>query len=204
MRKIAIVMALVASAAFADPGLGMDGNEKLCPNYGTNRIGSMYTDGFGPFVTGEFLYWTSQMDGLDLAYTQQVVQGSVTHAKQKVVAPSFDWDPAFRVGLGYYCDCMDWSLFLEWTRLRSDVKTSHERETNYELVSLWSRPSVSNTLTLNQITSHWDFAYDTLDLSLCPGYFRYKYFAIKPEFGLRGAWIDWRYDVNSDYTEAGV
>ncbi|MCB1081910.1 MAG: hypothetical protein KDK63_02060, partial [Chlamydiia bacterium] len=66
IKSLLLASTMGFSALFADDGQGMDQTQnsqgKLCPNYGKNRIGSMYTDGYGPFVTGEFLYWTSQMD----------------------------------------------------------------------------------------------------------------------------------------------
>lgn len=206
IKSLILASAVSASAVFADPGHGMDQGQKLCPNYGTNREGSMFTDGYGPFVTGEFLYWTSQIDGLDLVYAEQQIvsqTGSVS-SKQKITRPNFDWDPALRVALGYYFDWMDWALKLEWTRLRSDVNTSKDRPEGYDMNSLWGRVGTNSPLDLQRISSRWGFAYDTLDLTLRPGYFRYRYFALQPEFGLRGAWIDWKYDINSTYDSQGT
>lgn len=206
-KSILLTSTMAFSALFADYGQGMDqtqdGQQKLCPNYGKNRIGSMYTEGYGPFVTGEFLYWTSQMDGLDFAYSQtryDNITGSITGSID-IARPSFDWDPALRVGLGYYFNTVDWSVKLEWTRLRSDVRASKARADGFSLNSLWGRPSASSTLVLEDMKSHWDFAYDVLDLTLRPGFFRYQCFAIQPEFGLRGAWIDWKYDIDSIYED---
>ena len=171
----------------------------LCPDYGVGRIGSMTPDGYGVKAYGDFLYWTAQMDGLDLALKISPTIDSANTSK--VVRQDFQWDPAFRVGLGYYVKWRDWDFKLEWTRFRTSSSAFASADDN-NLYPLWGRVGNSSTLTLSDISGFWDLHYDTLDLLFHPGFFRYQYFSIQPTFGLRGAWIDWDYTINQMFLES--
>lgn len=200
MRGYAFLLACLSLVSFS---FAEQQSQPLCPDYGVNRIGSMNTDGYGVIVYGDFLYWTTRMDGLDLALklTPLVSDGSGgLRNRSSIIEPNFDWDPAFRVGLGYYFKWRDWDVCLEWTRLRSNISKSEEAGDNL-LFPLWARvgSSGNDPRNLINVSGKWDFDYDTLDLLFHPGYFRYKYFAIQPEVGVRGAWIDWKYTINQTF-----
>lgn len=147
-------------------------------DHGILRHGSAHTHGLGPVVYGDFLYWTSQIDGLDLAI-------KTGPNRTSIVQLDFQWDPGFRVGVGYFLDIIDWEFDLTWTRFRSEAS---KKETG-TLTSLWTQTNASS------ISGRFDFHYDTLDLRLYPAYFRYRLFAFQPQIGVRGAWIDWNYTL---------
>lgn len=170
----------------------------LCPDYGVGRIGSMTPDGYGVKAYGDFLYWTAQMDGLDLALELTPFVNNTNNSK--VIRQGFQWDPAFRVGLGYYVKWSDWDFNLEWTRFRT-TSTAVASAGDNTLYPLWGRVGNSSTRQLSNISGHWDLHYDTLDLLFHPGFFRYQYFSIQPTFGLRGVWIDWDYTINQMFLE---
>ncbi|MCP5505964.1 MAG: hypothetical protein H7A38_03675 [Chlamydiales bacterium] len=193
IKSFLLAATFATSAVFADTGYEKE--QKLCPNYGKNREGSMYTDGYGAFVYGDFLYWTAQVDGTDLAVRVKDPTQEVSTGSRKIERLDFNWDPAFRVGLGYYIDCMDWSLALEWTRLRTDTNKTVRPTEDSKIYSLWGRLGVNSDLIDKQMEGKWSLDYDTLDLLASPGYFRYRQFAFRPVTGLRGGWIDWDYTV---------
>lgn len=196
MRFKTLLFVLLASTTIV---LAHDDEKPLCPDYGAGRIGSMYPDGFGVIVYGDFLYWTAQMDGLDLALEQTPFFNNTNDAS--VVGLDFNWDPAFRVGLGYYFKCRDWDLSLDWTRFRTSASNIAVAGGS-TLFPFWGRVGTSSTRVLERISGHWDLHYDTLDLLFHPGYFRYQHFAIQPEFGVRGAWIDWDYTIDQSFFDS--
>lgn len=193
MKSYLLATSFATSAVFADTGYEKE--QKLCPNYGQNREGSMYTDGWGMFVYGDFLYWTAQIDGVDLAYREKAPTQSDPSAFTRLEKLNYHWDPAFRVGLGYYIDSMDWFLMLEWTRFRNDASKSIGATDTTELEPLWGNISSNDFLELKLMKGKWNLHYDTLDLMVAPGFFRYQQFAFRPTYGVRRAWIDWDYPL---------
>lgn len=192
-RSLFLPLVLIGGALFAHPD--DEQQQPLCPDYGVNRVGSMYTDGYGVIVYGDVLYWTSQLDGLELAFKTTL---PLTNTTAHIIDQPFEWDAGFRVGLGYYFKWRDWGVVLEWTRYRTDSHRSLDDNGGNDLMfSLWGRPGPTDLLRVRNISGHWDFDYDVLDLVLHPGAFRYKYFSFQPEFGLRGAWLDFDYTIRT-------
>ena len=194
-RSLCLAGVAALSFAFAHPE-----DAPLCPDYGVNRVGSMVTEGYGVIAYGDFLYWTAQMDGLDLALRLTPFVNNINDGK--MIEQNFQWDSAFRIGLGYYFKQRGWDLNLEWTSFRTSASKVENANGN-TLHTLWGRVGVSETNTLQRISGHWDLEYDTLDLLLHPTPFRYGYFSVQPTIGLRYARIDWDYKIMQHYLDVG-
>ena len=85
-------------------------SEEPCPNI--PRL-SVFTpcDSFDVF--GEFLYWQSTIGGLELGYLTSVsVPLATSDFEIATKNLDFDWDPGFRVGIGYYFKIPAWHLGL--------------------------------------------------------------------------------------------
>ena len=141
------------------------------------------------FITADFIYWTSRMDGLAYATTGNGATiapanpgtGSVRH-------PDFGWDPGFKVGLGYNLPHDCWDVFAEYTYLRPSASDSVSSNSQ-TLVPLWPQAGVS-TAADRSIRAAWDLSFNVLDLELGRNYFISRYLTLRPHFGLKGAWMD--------------
>ncbi len=140
------------------------------------------------FVTVDFIYWRSGMDGLAYATTGNGANiapanpgtGSVRH-------PDFGWDPGFKIGLGYNLGHDCWDIFAEYTYLRPSASDSVSN-TAQTLVSLWSFDNV-NTTPLASARGSWDLDFNVVDLELGRNYFISRYLTLRPHFGLKGTWM---------------
>ncbi|MGB7978593.1 MAG: Lpg1974 family pore-forming outer membrane protein [Chlamydiales bacterium] len=116
----------------------------------------------------------------------------------------YDYNPGFRVGIGFYLDHDAWNVDFNWTWLNI---------TNYEHANATTSGGV--VIPLNSLgvgtpgaqigprsSSCWDSSYDTIDVRLGKPYYVSRYLVVNPHFGLRGGWIDQH--VSADYSGDGA
>jgi len=83
-------------------------------------------DSSGFYVGADFLYWTAYDADLDYAadnfdgYDVATENGGVS----QMHFASYDWDPAFRVFLGYQSDCNEWDTRFSYLRFSSSKTSS--------------------------------------------------------------------------------
>jgi len=177
------------------------------------------SNGAGVFVTADFIYWRANEDGLEFAFKADSIP---THGLEfafkadsiptpGIVNPQpvidgklkdldFEWDPGFRLGLGYTFNYDGWDLYLNWTRLHSTASGSETCPTIANPLTPPPTNIVQNTLTspwlphslgifAQKISGHWSISYNTLDLELGRNYFASKAISYRPFIGLRAAWL---------------
>lgn len=172
----------------------------------TNNFRKGFTPDAGPrvacgadfFITADFIYWTSRLDGLGYAQTSSVLAagaGVANLAKGSVQHPDFGWDPGFKVGLGYNLDHDGWDLFAEYTWLRPDDTDSTSSSANpSRLTALWT--SDNSVLTdLRSARSSWNYDLNVVDLELGRNFFVSRDLTLRPHFGLKGTWQNHEYRV---------
>lgn len=190
------------------PGLINDCMPKMI----TPAAGPRVCCGCDVFVTADFIYWTSRMDGLgyavnnwrsaNLTDTQNPSKGSVYH-------PDFSGDPGFKVGLGLGLCHDGWDIFAQYTWLYTDTKTDSVRQNiddinDSTLGPMWfddasnipagNAPS-SPFVSIINASSSWKLHFNVIDLELGRNMFVSRYLKIRPHFGLKGAWYDADYSV---------
>lgn len=151
----------------------------------------------------DFLYWQANEDGLE--YGTKMIAGPIigqsSKTKTKLLDLHFDWDPGFRVGIGYVFNHFDqWALDLNWTHIRNEAHakdSAHGVESQVGEVDTIIPPWVSLLFELRSGASkahaHWHVNFNTVDLDLTRSYFASKRLDVNPHIGLRGAWIDQHY-----------
>lgn len=146
------------------------------------------------FLTADFLYWRADLSGIPIAVKGNAAAVGFQN-KMKVINMDFDWNPAFRVGLGGIIGSDSWDLKAEYTRYTSDTHRSAHVSGDNGLAPIWS--SVTNSqagiIAVNQVASHasghYLLNYNVADLELGRNYFVSKAVSVRPFIGLRGAWI---------------
>lgn len=135
----------------------------------------------GPFLTGDFIFWQVNEDGLLYAEKNVPRTGQTTITFKEVGS---DWNPGFKVGAGYNLPKDGWDLYLNWTWLHEN-KTSRVSGEEEQVSSVFD-----NDETATHAKARFKFRYNTLDLELGRNLFLSPKLTIRPVIGLRGGWID--------------
>lgn len=155
-------------------------------------------------VSGDFLYWFAEEDGLEYAVVQKSASATVAPAKSDVKQFSIDWQPGFRIGLGYRLPHDSWNLNAEWTRFYgSDHGSSFKRNSSDDLLAVPYVQIGNNAATANGTRfiqeinkAHWKLHYNVLDFEFSRAFFLSKALSVRPFFGPRAAWIDQKVQAN--------
>jgi len=152
--------------------------------------------GYGFTTMGEFTYWNAFDDGMTVAFTAET-QPNSTYLLRPITIDS-EWQPGFRVGIGYNAVYDDWWTDLNYTYFRSRNHI-HRNLSNIgaffvELV----QPELYNgdTINTNSFGLHWKLGVDLLDLELGRTFFVSNYLSLSPFVSARGAWI--RRNIKAD------
>jgi len=155
-------------------------------------------------IYADFLWWRAQNNGF--RYLYKIIAERTTD----LVSMPYDWDPGFRVGLGYN-SCYDgWDLYTYWTRFHNK---SSQTLRNYDFSDESSMLAILlpvlnidiNLLNAGQPTlgtpeigyckATVDIDYDTADLLLDRDFFIGKSLALKPFFGLKALFLKQKFFV---------
>lgn len=153
-------------------------------------------DGSDLFVTADFIYWNAHENGLPIAIRNE---GSTTTLSDADVAYlDFQWDPGFRVGLGYNMPHDGWDLSLNYLRFithahRHTRAEGNEADFNSQGIELDHFNTKSK--------ARWKMHLNQIDLTLGREFFVSKWLTLRPNFGLRTDWISQR--LKSNYNGFG-
>ncbi len=159
------------------------------------------------FLTGDFIYWQAQQDGLDFAISggygftaldpdtgKLRTVGPTSSSVKQVPRP---WEPGFKLGFGMNLQHDGWDLFAQWTWLNPILgnKKSVKRDTSNESNILSNIPARTGTVFKTagnnyKITGAWGLHYNVIDLELGRNFFLSRYMTYRPHFGLKTAWIN--------------
>ena len=175
------------------------------------------------FLTGSFVYFQAKEENLEYINTFLITylneSGSGSSGNDIEINSGkmcFDYEPAFRVGLGMTFGCDDWAFYAEYFRYHADVGTgsffqvnSNNSDTELEASFLWVpnnnggsdivTPEVNTEVTAN---TKWRLEMDLVDFNLSRRYFVGRCLTFQPHFGLRAGWIDQKYTAT--YVSVGA
>lgn len=144
-------------------------------------------NGWNFIITAEGLYWIATEDGLYYAQSGRSTDGSTFDGHVERIHPS--WRPGFRLGLGGNMPYDDWVTSLDWTYYSSKKKN----ENRGSLLLLWTEPDVF----ASSAKAQWKLNYDILDFIIGRPFWAGYRFSIFPFFGVRGAWLDQDFHIQS-------
>ncbi|NGX56588.1 MAG: hypothetical protein K1060chlam5_00831 [Candidatus Anoxychlamydiales bacterium] len=115
----------------------------------------------------EFLYWTAEASSLDYAIRQTKDDsiGSNLYSRGEYQLAKYDWDPGFRISLGWFNAPKFWRVLLGYTyqRINGDDTSTKPSSANQYLLGTWPQ-IISNNLTTAKSNIKLD--YDLIDLLL--------------------------------------
>lgn len=146
-------------------------------------------------VQGEFLYW--KFANVGMPYAIKFVPIAVppplfviTTDDHTLYVP-FNLDPGFRVGIGYILPYGEWDIDPNWTSVHGESNDSATGNGISErLQPLWDTSGQINTLAAVEAQARVKVDFDAVDVMLGRFFLFGSFFAVKPSFGFRAAWID--------------
>lgn len=160
--------------------------------------------GWKTWIEASFIYWQAKEDSLFLAQYSNIVSLSPPPRQihQKNIDEDFDFHPGFKIEGGVSIRRDDWTLYLEYTRLKSTNKAGRDLGDNFSFTTnylqnffLQQLSNNSSNSIFQSINSKWVLNFNLLDLELSRPYYVGQKVIFKPHFGLRSGWIDQRYDL---------
>lgn len=155
------------------------------------------------YVTSDFTYWIAIEDGLEYALNgiQAFDEDTSLTGVGNTFTPNFQWDPGFKVGMGYTDPSYAWDLFVGWTWYRTvanaSVNTDVSSFSNNDLI--WAQFDIARygIPSGQDASSKWSLHYNTLDFAIGRNFCIGKHLGFKPFTGLRAAWIGQKYNVHN-------
>ena len=148
------------------------------------------------FVTGSFIYWEALEQGY---YLVLLKNDSSTPTRQQAVNIDYEFDPGFKVGLGYNFKYDDWTTYVEYTRFHSNNNFSFRRPS-------WAASQtfywISSNDLANEYRSNLKIELDILDLELSRSEYRGKKLIFSPFWGLKGGFIDHSFTFRAVFTSS--
>lgn len=173
----------------------------------------------------EFLYWYARETNLSYASTIPMVQYRfvdprtfITTGVGKKHSIKTDWDPGFRVGIGFNSTCDGWDYNLTWTWMqnkRTDsvsvpnfgieidngfIYTIIGAEGQSILINPWINNTFFNDFAFDRVKAKYDLRFNQIDLDLGRKYWLSRCFVMRPYIGLRGAWTRVTFETTSSRT----
>jgi hypothetical protein len=153
------------------------------------------------FITGSYLYWYAQEDGLDLANTATYVSATnTTVPKQhqgKTLFQRFEFESGFKAGIGINVASDDWVLRADYTRFHSLTKLSksaHGSSAGPGALSFnnwfYQESDEGQAIAASHFNSKWHLELDWLDATLSRPMYSGRKLTLTPFVGLRTSWIE--------------
>lgn len=160
------------------------------------------------FLDGSFIYYHADEEGLDLATSAALVdQGTnyavVSTANSQTLFSSFGYKPGFKVGAGV--SFSSWTLAGEYTWIRQTTNTyatapsaNISGATNVWLINNWFEQlsPVGQPICSTYLQSKWHLSMNLADLMLSRTCYQSRHFLITPSFGLMGASISQKLNID--------
>ncbi len=164
------------------------------------------------FVDAGFLYINAQMEELEYAasvfstVTSMNPQGAEIDVLSdlKLHSPHFTWRPGVKASVGYESENL-WNLTLTGLYFHSTAKSHQDLAPEFGTVITTFLAPLWNVNSMGGFSNHaeakWKLHFGTLDLLVGGRFCPWSCVSLKPNFGLRGAWIEQSYKAS--YEDVG-
>ncbi len=155
-------------------------------------------------LTGDFLWWQATENGLSFGIRNRseylLPNGHTPNdlSDSEVLNIKGEWDPGFRVGLGLNTKNDGWDISLNWLRFNTDHKKEISAKPGQWLVPSLLHPAdviLNDRLVhwpnsgVSKAYSKWELELNQLDLNLGREFFVGNKLTLRPNVGIRSAWI---------------
>ena len=170
-------------------------DDETCPNI--DQAAPRICYGRDLYLTFDFLYWTARLDTLTYCRTGQgnLINLSPTEKGQSYFV-DWNWDPGFKVGLGWNFDHGGWDMHLTYSWFYNNVgdsKSSSNLSPSFSILTPFIQ-SIAD-FYIDKAHAHWDLHYQVGDLDLGHAYSINKYLHLRPFIGIKGTFQKQSYNV---------
>lgn len=165
----------------------------------TPAVAPRVRDGAGLIFTADFIWWKTNISGMEYAASGVVDKGSVfvpfgkSTKRGHVNQPNFDFEPGFKIGAGLDFAYDGWDLYANYTWLNGDTeRNSISAHRGKGATTLFPIVDVFGDISLFSIAkekSKWRQHFNVVDLELGRNFFISRRLTLRPHFGLKSAWI---------------
>lgn len=158
----------------------------------------------------DFLYLFAKENGLSYATRVSGLPRIIGAGGRPIADKEFyfdaDWDPGFRVGLGYHSECSGWDATINWTYYHNKNKESESVPPNLSpglpseinqqiLVNFWQEGGLVSTVLFSEVSTQWRLNYNVIDVTLANKFWVNRCFVMQPYCSLRGGWTKITFDM---------
>jgi hypothetical protein len=151
----------------------------------------------GWYFMGDFLYWRAENHGFSFALNNE--DSSILNGKIERITP--EWDPGFRLGLGWNTEYDVWDLLVNWTWYNHH---SHSSKSRLDLIKISGQTQGFYPMNPVAVTStvigpfasavaHYHLIHNAIDLEIGRSYYVTKELSFRPHWGVRGAWLNQKF-----------
>lgn len=156
------------------------------------------------FASVSFVYAQAKEENLHyMETTKYVTTGSNEVYTGSFSTLSFDYEPAFKVGLGFTMGCDNWDFYTEYFRYHADVGSGSFSDTVPDSGFLYTccylspfTEDVDNKFTSVSGSTKWRLEMDMIDFNLRRRYYVGKCLLFQTAVGIRAGWIDQKQTTN--------
>jgi len=169
--------------------------------------------GWDFYATVSFLYMQAKEENLGFASSIIIPTETIPTTTVNYSSLDFDYEPAFKVGIGFNLGCDNWQFGVEYMRYSADVGSgsfSATADNSLGIVGPWNIGELLDpTSVLDQSSGFlsltgssfnasalWHLNMNIVDFDLSRKYFVGRCLTFKSFAGLRAAWINQDYTVN--------
>ena len=156
----------------------------------------------GGAVEMDFLWWRAENPaftyGFDIKDPHSVADTS--YLIGSLMQLPAQWDPGFRIGMGWNTDFDRWDVFADWTWFSAHTEETStfslpaSGEMGYH--TMW--PASAGVDAYSRVHASWHMWYNAIDLELGRAFYFTKALSLRPHAGLRGGWINQKFQSNFD------
>lgn len=176
----------------------------------TPSAGPRVINGYGVFLTGDYLYWTANEDNLEFAVSGANINNASTLSVDvlptktgKTYEPHFRFHSGFKAGIGFDFGHDKWDMYINYTWFNSHSNSKSAIRNGFEpLVNLVPVGSATPYALLNAATMKWKLNYfNVFDVELGRNMYISKFLSLRPFFGVKGTWQKQTYKLNYQFTD---
>lgn len=154
----------------------------------------------GLYVSADFLYWRAENNGWAYAYEQETTVPAGLNVGN-IVRISPDWDPGFRIGLGWNTTHDFWDVLLNYTWYRN--KTSESKTSENGFFPFWPS-SFAATSSFDAAKARTQFQMNMGDLEVGRMVFLTKTLAVRPHWGAKGGTLNQKFNSSFSAPRVGI
>lgn len=165
----------------------------------TPSAGPRVINGFGLFLTGDYIYWTARQDNMQYASTGYTNNNLESPRPGSAANLKYQFQTGFKAGLGFSFGHDLWDLATNYTWFQSNHNKGSIKGTESSGLIPSFTPYVNLTENdyFTKASAIWRLHFNVIDIDLGRNFYISKYLSLRPFVGLKGSWQNQHY--NSSY-----